>query len=230
MGDPTRPEERRCATCAAFTRTREDPQLGRVGECALEVFAPPLRATALCTKWRAVGALAPPPRARAAGEPRRLATLASAAAPRAGSASPRGTGDTFTETSLAPTPLPQEIDIDMDIDEFRRVLREVIANELGVSRPALGARWQGGELVLKPGREGTQEKRVPIETFFSKVVMVRDKLRLLEAKVNAHPGLSAEDKVQLQAYVTGCYGSLTTFNVLFSDKGDQFSGAGGRDD
>lgn len=231
MGDPTTPaappgEGRRCATCAAFTRTREDAQLGRVGECALEVFAPPLRATALCTKWRAVGALAPPPRARAAGEPRRrdlprLATVGSGTAPRGTGASP---------SSPTPPPLPQEIDIDMDIDEFRRVLREVIANELGVSRPAMGARWQGGELVLKPGREGTQEKRVPIESFFSKVVMVRDKLRLLEAKVNAHPGLSPEDKVQLQAYVTGCYGSLTTFNVLFSEKGDQFSGAGGRDE
>ena len=146
----------------------------------------------------------------------------------ASSASPRVAGDAVGPP--AATPLPKEIDIDMDIEEFRRVLREVIADELGVSRPSLGARWQGGELVLKPGREGTQEKRVPIESFFHKMVMVRDKLRLLEAKVNAHPGLSAEDKVQLQAYVTGCYGSLTTFNVLFSEKGDQFSGASGKDD
>ena len=119
----------------------------------------------------------------------------------------------------------------MDIEEFRRVLREVLADELGVSRPELGARWQGGEVVLKPGREGTAEKRLPIEAFFHKIVMVRDKLRLLEAKVNAHPGLADEDKVQLQSYVTGCYGSLTTFNVLFAEKGDQFSGAsGGKDD
>lgn len=121
--------------------------------------------------------------------------------------------------------MPKEIDIDMDIEEFRRVLREVIADELGVSRPALGARWEGGELVLRPGKEGTQEKRVPIEAFFHKIVMVRDKLRLLEAKVNGHTGLSDEDKVQLQAYITGCYGSLTTFNLLFANKNDQLSGA-----
>lgn len=113
----------------------------------------------------------------------------------------------------------------MDIDEFRRVLREVISDELGISRPPLGARWQGGEIILKPGKEGTQEKRVPIEGFFHKIVMIRDKLRVLEAKLNAHDGLSDEDKVQLQAYITGCYGSLTTFNILFADKDDQFSGS-----
>lgn len=217
-GEPA--PERRCGNCAAFHRVREDPRLGRVGECALEVFPPPLRASAVCTRWRPIGAVAAEVRPRAAGEPRRGGGPVRPAATRAPSA------------VLAPTrttaPLPQEIDIDMDIDEFRRVLREVIADELGVSRPDLGARWQGGELVLKPGREGTQEKRIPIDTLFQKIVMVRDKLRLLEAKVNAHPGLSAEDKVQLQAYVTGCYGSLTTFNVLFADKDDQFRGSGGQ--
>jgi len=217
------PAERRCGTCAAFTRVREDLVLGRVGECALEVFAPPLRATAVCTRWRGLGALASAPRARAAGEPRRLAGSPLVRP----TASPSRTSGPVAAAAPAALSLPKEIDIDMDIEEFRRVLREVIAEELGVSRPPLGARWAGGELVVKPGREGVQEKRVPIDTFFHKLVMVRDKLRLLEAKVNAHPGLSAEDKVQLQAYVTGCYGSLTTFNVLFSEKEDQFSGAAG---
>ena len=107
---------------------------------------------------------------------------------------------------------------------------EVLAEELGVTRSEMGGRWQGGEMVLKPGKEGTQEKAIPIEAFFHKIVMVRDKLRLLEAKVNSHPGLSDEDKVQLQQYVkvklqgyiTGCYGSLTTFNLLFAEKDDQF--------
>src|SRR5262249_40294899 len=129
------------------------------------------------------------------------------------------------EVPDAPLNLPTEIDIDMNIDEFRRVLREILSEELGISRPPLGARWQGGELVLRPGKEGTQEKRVPIESFFRKIVMIRDKLRLLEAKVNAHPGLSDEDRVQLQSYITACYGSLTTFNLLFSEKSDQFSGS-----
>jgi hypothetical protein len=122
--------------------------------------------------------------------------------------------------------LPKEIDIDMDIGEFRRVLREVISEELGVGDVELGGRWEGGELILKPGKPGMQEKRIPLDAFFHKIVMVRDKLRVLEQKINAHTGLSAADKVALQAYVTGCYGSLTTFNVLFGRREDWFVGAG----
>jgi hypothetical protein len=125
--------------------------------------------------------------------------------------------------------LPREIDLDMDINEFKRVLREVLSEELGLKESEIGARWQGGELVLKPGKPGTAEKRVPLDTFFKKIVMVRDKLRLLEAKVNAHESLSEADKVQLQAYITGCYGTLTTFNVLFSEREDWFVGAAGKD-
>jgi len=113
----------------------------------------------------------------------------------------------------------------MDIDDFRRVLREVLTEELGVGRSEIGARWQGGEVVLKPGKPGTSEKRIPLDTFFHKIVMVRDKLRLLEAKLNSHETLSDADKVQLQAYITACYGSLTTFNVLFSEREDWFVGA-----
>ncbi len=120
-------------------------------------------------------------------------------------------------------PLPQEIDIDMDINEFRSVLREVIADELGITEVELGRRWEGGEMVLQPGDGDTQSKSIPIESFFHKIVMVRDKLRVLEAKLNGHNGLSDEEKVQLQAYITACYGSLTTFNVLFANREDNFS-------
>ena len=118
----------------------------------------------------------------------------------------------------------------MDMDTFRAVLTEVLREELGVGELALGGRWQGGELILKPGKEGTAEKRIPIETFFHKVVMVRDKLRVLEQRINAHGALTDEDKVAMQQYVTACYGSLTTFNVLFAEKGDQFSGQGQKGD
>ncbi len=211
--------EPKCETCAAFVRVSEHPGLGKVGECALEVFRGPVRAGMTCARHRVKGALAAPPKKRAAGEPRGRSSSYASLRP--------------TEPS-APLPrsreLPKEIDIDMDADEFRRVLREVLADELGVTSPPLGARWQGGELVLRPGKEGTADKRVPLETFFHKIVMVRDKLRLLEAKLNAHSGLSDEDKVQLQAYITGCYGSLTTFNILFGEKSDQFSGGSARDD
>ncbi len=117
----------------------------------------------------------------------------------------------------------------MDAEEFRSVLREVIADELGIGEVELGGRWQGGEIVMRPGKEGTQEKRVPLEAFFRKVVNLRDKLRVLEQKVNAHPKLTDEEKVQLQQYVTGCYGALTTFNVLFANRDDQFIGQKGDD-
>jgi hypothetical protein len=119
----------------------------------------------------------------------------------------------------------------MDVETFRAVLRQVLREELGAGEAEIGARWRGGELVLKPGKEGTAEKRVPIEAFFHKVVMMRDKLRVLEQRINGHGGLSDDDKVSLQQYVTACYGTLTTFNVLFADaKADGFRGAGGRDD
>lgn len=112
----------------------------------------------------------------------------------------------------------------MDQETFRQVLREVLLDELGIRDVELGDRWNDGELVLIPGKEGTQEKRIPLDVFFKKIVMVRDKLRVLEQKVNGSKSLTDEEKVQLQQYITGCYGSLTTFNVLFKNKADQFKG------
>lgn len=210
----------RCGSCAAFTRVRTDPVRGKVGECALEVFPPPILARSTCSRYRGRGAPAPPPPPRAAGEPRGTRTF-----------SPRGPGSPAVLGTLATRPpLPQEIDIDMDVQEFRRVLRQVLAEELGIGDAELGARWQGGELILKPGRDGTQEKRVPIEAFFQKIVMLRDKLRVLEQKLNAHDKLTPEEKVQMQSYITGCYGTLTTFNLLFAQRDDAFKGASGRED
>ncbi len=209
--------EGRCGSCGAFTKARTDPKLGRIGECALGVFSPPLSARSTCSRYRPRGAPAPPPPPRAAGEPRSRAAPVERR-PSAGAQLPLRVPTT--------EPLPQEIDIDMDIGEFRRVLRQVLSEELGTSGAEIGARWEGGEVILKPGKAGTQEKRVPIDAFFHKIVMVRDKLRVLEQKINAHGGLSDADKVQIQQYITACYGSLTTFNVLFSDRADWFVGAG----
>ncbi len=91
-------------------------------------------------------------------------------------------------------------------------------------RVEMGQKWSGGTMILKPGDSSLKSKEVPIETFFSKIVMLRDRLRVLEQRVNSHDKLTDEDKVNMQQYITRCYGSLTTFNVLFKYQTDQFVG------
>jgi hypothetical protein len=109
--------------------------------------------------------------------------------------------------------------------DLERLLRRIVREEAGVSAVVPADKWRGGSLVLKPGVPGLQEKSWPIETFFHKIVMIRNRLRTLEQQVNASD-LPDEVKVKLQTYVTGCYGSLTSFNVLFADEDDMFRGAG----
>ena len=86
----------------------------------------------------------------------------------------------------------------------------------------LATRWQKGTLIMQPAESSLQSKEVPLETFFHKIVMIRNNLRVLEQKVNASDKLSEADKFDLQQYITRCYGSLTTFNILFKNKDDQF--------
>jgi hypothetical protein len=114
-------------------------------------------------------------------------------------------------------------EIAMDRDGLKQVLRELLEEETLYGYPRMGERWQDGTLVMKPGAEETQAKEVSLESFFHKIVMVRDRLRVLEAKINGHSKLEEKDKVELQGYLTKCYGSLTTFNVLFQDKSDHFN-------
>ena len=109
--------------------------------------------------------------------------------------------------------------------DLELLLRRVIREETGLTPVAPAAKWRGGTLVLRPGTPGLQEKTWPIETFFHKVVMLRNRLRTLEQQVNASD-LPDDVKIKLQGYVSGCYGSLTSFNVLFADEADQFKGGG----
>lgn len=89
---------------------------------------------------------------------------------------------------------------------------------------SLGDKWKNGIMILKPGDTSLKEKEVPIDVFFHKIVMLRDRLRVMEQRINAHKLLTDEDKIDLQQYITRIYGSLTTFNVLFKHQGDQFVG------
>ena len=139
---------------------------------------------------------------------------ASTSAPRRSSADPMPIV-TARERSGSPIMLPDST------DDLELILRRIIREEAGVSTVVPADKWRGGSLVLKPGNPALQEKSWPIETFFHKVVMIRNRLRTLEQQVNASD-MPDDVKVKLQGYVSGCYGSLTSFNVLFADEDDQF--------
>jgi hypothetical protein len=206
--------EGRCGTCARFVRViesiSETGEVSRAGECLLGVWPSPLYETSTCSQWVRRGQFkARPDGGRPTGvAPERRSTRA-----------------VHSPTRLI---LPEDL-LDMDAEEFRTVLSEVIRSELGVSAVDMAGRWDGGEMILKPGKPGLQEKRIPLDALFHKVVLIRDRLRVLEQKINANPKLPDDEKVQLQQYVTACYGSLTTFNVLFADREDQFVGQKGDD-
>lgn len=118
----------------------------------------------------------------------------------------------------------------ISLEDVELALENVLFKMNMIDEPVkMGDKWLRGKIMLIPGNQDTQEKEIPIDVFFNKIIMIRDRLRVLEQNVNSHPKLDNEDKIHLQQYITRCYGSLTTFNVLFKDKYAHFKGEGKND-
>jgi hypothetical protein len=217
------PTDRVCANCLLWRPTHRDLHDRWVGPCRVQ-SGRELAATApTCERFLPRGSRvpsAPPP------EPtrRRAVTLSGPARRRPGAPA----------TTLPPASAP-DVDLGEIFDMTRNELLDVLREALGEATaegplPPLAGKWEGGTVVLKPGNPELQAKEIPLDSLFHKVVMIRDRLRVLEAKLNGHAKLSDAEKVELQGYITKCYGSLTTFNVLFREKGDQFVGERGKDE
>lgn len=136
-----------------------------------------------------------------------------------------------TDTQLEEI-IPENVSAEVETQsEAERSLLKILKMWGGLTETVpLGDKWSNGVLLLQPADKSLKPKEIPIEDFFHKVVMLRDRLRVLEQNINSHKKLSDEDKVNLQQYITRCYGSLTTFNVLFRNKEDWFVGEKGSKD
>ena len=160
----------------------------------------------------------------------RIETDVRASATRATPPSPGGREGRPSSQSRVPFPIVSEREriappmSDLSGTDLEMVLRRIIREEAAISPAVPAEKWRDGTLVLRPGNPALQEKSWPIETFFHKIVMLRNRLRTLEQQINA-ADLPEDAKIKLQGYISGCYGSLTSFNILFADEGDQFKGS-----
>jgi hypothetical protein len=121
--------------------------------------------------------------------------------------------------------------LDQPLNQFVESIVERVIDQLGLEMPdnsnvELAVRWQKGKIVMHPSDPTLQTKEVPLEVFFHKIIGLRNQLRVLEQKINGHAVLTDADKVEMQQYISRCYGSLTTFNLLFKSKDGQFSSKG----
>lgn len=141
---------------------------------------------------------------------------------------------TFIDSGLETIEVGEEFEVieasDDDLDtvsfyEVEKSLREILKKWSDVSELVpIADKYKGGTLILKPKDPELSDKEIPINTFFHKIVMLRDRLRVMEQKINSSKAIEEEDKIDLQQYITRCYGSLTTFNVLFKNNSQQFKG------
>ena len=217
------PHERVCGNCKLWRANQLDEKRGWVGNCRLQpnrgLFPP---SAPLCDAFAPRGEQVT---ARASVEPApRRARALQPIGPtvvRAGQERPVG-----APRAVSANDLNEEIDLEGE-KMTRAELMELFLEASGLTEVTMANKWEGGTVRLIPADEKLQAKDLPIDALFHKVVMVRDRLRVLEQKINAHAKLTDVEKADMQQYVTRCYGSLTTFNVLFRDKNDQFVGQKG---
>jgi len=219
-----------CGSCR-WWRPVLDDERGPIGPCRYGVRLGDFPGTApACEKHLARDEAIPAP-APAGGPSRRAprprapvvvhhGTPEPTAALPAGPPAP-GPGRPLRPSALPHLHLPEEI-LDMTREELVLAIREAL--QADASEVPLAPKWEGGTVLLKPRDPQLQPKEIPLDQLFHKVVMIRDRLRVLEQKINANEKFSDAEKVEMQAYLTKCYGSLTTFNVLFRDERDRFVG------
>jgi len=202
------PDERVCGNCKLWQAHSVDAR-GWVGPCRLNArqgLFPP--SAPICDGFAPRGSVTVRPLAEPGRAPRAVRSVAPVVIRKR------------TEAADGKTELGEEWE--MTREELIEIFREAAGDG---SPPPMAPKWEGGKIQIVPGAPGLQAKELPIDSLFHKVVMVRDRLRVLEQKLNAHPKLSDAEKVEMQHYVTRIYGSLTSFNLLFREKNDQFVGA-----
>jgi len=206
-----------CGSCRLWRPILEDAR-GPIGPCRLNVRTGDFPGTApRCERYLARDAAVPtrPPPPPASRRPPPAPPLVR-----------HGGGDGRPAIALPALDLdiPEEI-LAMTREEFAQAIREVLREE--TLHVPIAPKWEGGTVLLKPRDPQLQAKEIAVDQLFHKVVMIRDRLRVLEQKINAHDKLTDAEKIDIQSYVTKCYGSLTTFNVLFRDEKDRFVGEKG---
>ena len=221
--------EKVCGNCKLWSAISLDPSKGWVGECRVQpsrgLFVP---SAPICDAFAPRGAVSAPRRGvdgpSAPSEPERQKRLKNIA-PVLVRRREDGTATLPMQTQVVSARGEEQIDFGEGSTMTRAELMDIFLEATGQAEVPLAPKWEGGVVQMVP-KDG-QAKEFPIDSLFHKVVMVRDRLRTLEQKLNAHPKLTDAEKVEMQQYVTRCYGSLTTFNVLFKDKADQFIGQKG---
>lgn len=219
--------EKVCGNCKLWSAHSIDDRRGWVGPCRIQpqrgLFPP---SAPICDKFVAKGSVAPAQLPESSTRVKNVAIRNIAPTVIRKSAD----GVTTLPAPVIRTPrqlsrLNEEVDLE-GLSMTRQELMEIFREATGEMRepPELANKWEGGTIQLIPGKADAQAKELPIDALLHKIVMVRDRLRALEQKINGHPKLSDGEKVEMQQYITRVYGSLTSFNVLFKNKEDQFVG------